>query len=186
MVYPIKGKKRKRYSHFIKDGANFLITKKVDILNSLVEVCDLHASRLHMAYLYVKPLSPFSGNMMSELQNAQISFVELLISRFTKLQDTLSSKLFPLILDFLEAEEKTRSFLDILHQMEKVDLLKSTKDWLAMRTLRNHLTQEYPNKPDLVADNLNKAIVSSCELLEYWTSLKPKVAMIREKWIQKL
>ena len=160
--------------------------KKIDILDSLVEVCDLHASKLHMAYLYVKPLSPFNGNMISELQNEQISFVELLISRFTKLQDTLGAKLFPLILDFLQAEEKTRSFLDILHQMEKFDLLESTQDWLAMRTLRNHLTHEYPDKQDLVADNLNKAIASSFELLEYWASLKPKVTMTRKKWIQEL
>lgn len=160
--------------------------KKINVLDSLVEVCDIHASRLHMPYLYVKPLSPFNGNTISRLQNEQISFVELLISQFTKLQDTLGSKLFPLLIDFLQAEEKPQSFLDILHQMEKFDLLESARDWIAMRTLRNHLTHEYPDKQDLVADNLNKAISSSFELLEYWTSLKIKVAIIREKWVKEL
>ena len=156
--------------------------KKISVLDSLIEICDIHASRLHMAHVHVAPLSPFDAKIISNLQDEQISFIELLISRFTKLQDVLGAKLFPLLLDFLQAEGRPQGFLDVLHQMEKLDLLESSKQWIAMRELRNHLTHEYPDNPDLVADNLNKSIKSSSELLEYWSLLKKKIEVIKKQW----
>lgn len=83
---------------------------------------------------------------MSHLTNEQIGFMELLISRFGKLQDTIGAKLFPLLLQFLQQKEENLSFLDVLHQLEKLNLLPNTKDWIDIGDLRNQLIHEYPDK----------------------------------------
>lgn len=156
--------------------------KKIELLDSLIETCDIHASRLNMACVHVIPLSPFNAKVLLKLKDEQISFIELLISRFTKLQDVLGSKVFPLLVGFLKGEEKLLSFLDVLHQMEKFNLLPSAKEWISMRELCNHLTHEYPDDPDFIADNLNKTIKASQDLLTYWATLKKNIASIKKEW----
>lgn len=55
-----------------------------------------------------------------------------------------------------------------------------------MRELRNHLTHEYPEHPDFMADNCNQAIQASQELLNYWEDLQKKAEKIKEEWIRQL
>lgn len=160
--------------------------KRLELLESLVHLCDTHASRLHMACTHISPLHPFNAKKMLALTDEQIGFMELLISRFGKLQDTIGAKLFPVLLQFLEQKEENLSFLDVLHKLEKLKLLPNAKNWIDIRDLRNQLTHEYPDNPQLMADNLNHALKSSQNLLNYWQFLREETIKIKEVWLKEL
>ena len=160
--------------------------KKIVLLSSYLDVCNTHASRLKMAYSHVKHLYPMEVGTFIRLKDDEIGFMELLINRFSKLQDVIGAKIFPILVDLSQPETKGSSFLDVLHQLEKLDLLPSSKLWIDMRELRNHLTHEYPEHPDFMARNCNQAIQTSQELLTYWEVLHKKAQKIKEEWNRQL
>jgi hypothetical protein len=160
--------------------------KNVLVLQSLVERCDIHALRLETACTQMTPYLPLKAEQISTLTVEQLNMMEMLLSRFGKLQDTLGAKLFPLLLQLSEEGEYDLSFLDKLHHLEKLRLLSSAKWWLKLRDLRNHLSHEYPDQPQLMADNVNQAVAASRELLEYWHNLREKVVYIKTQWLQEL
>jgi hypothetical protein len=63
------------------------------------------------------------------------------VSRFGRLQDTVGDKLLRAILNAL-AEPKGAA-IDNLDRAEKLGLIDSVDDWLAMRRLRNQMVHEY-------------------------------------------
>jgi uncharacterized protein with HEPN domain len=99
-------------------------------------------------------------------------YVELLISRLGKLQDTLGEKVFTLILTLLGETVTNKSFIDKLNKLEKLEILPSAQWWQELRQLRNILTHEYPDNPLFIAENLNKAIVQAAALLYFWENLQ--------------
>ena len=66
------------------------------------------------------------------------------------------------------------TFIDVANFLEKRDLLPSSYRWKDARELRNYLTHEYPNEPDIVAKNLNDCPEYIKELLDYWQFLRVK------------
>jgi len=71
--------------------------------------------------------------------------VEAFVGRFGRLQDTVGDKvgdkLLPLLLDALG--EKTSAAIDNLDRVERLELLQSADDWMAMRNLINQMIHEY-------------------------------------------
>ena len=67
--------------------------------------------------------------------------VEAFVGRFGRLQDTVGDKLLPLLLDTLG--EKTSSVIDNLDRAERLELIRSADEWMAMRNLRNQMVHEY-------------------------------------------
>lgn len=67
--------------------------------------------------------------------------VEAFVSRFGRLQDTLGDKLLPLLLNALG--EKSAAFIDNLDRAERLELIRSADEWMAMRSLRNQMIHEY-------------------------------------------
>ncbi|MBA3239026.1 MAG: hypothetical protein H0T62_11860 [Parachlamydiaceae bacterium] len=94
--------------------------------------------------------------------------------------------MFPLLLQLLEGNDGTLSFLDRLHHLEKLNLLSNAKWWLKLRDLRNHLTHDYPEEPQTMAENINQAVAASEELVKYWHSLRTKTIQIKKQWQQEL
>ncbi|OOG20801.1 hypothetical protein B1C78_16945 [Thioalkalivibrio denitrificans] len=78
--------------------------------------------------------------------------VEAFVSRFGRLQDTLGDKLLPLYLEVLG--EHLGAAIDNLDRAEKLGLIPSSDDWLAMRKLRNQMVHEYIEDPNTLADAL--------------------------------
>ena len=161
-------------------------TKSLSILQSLIEVSDIHAARLETACCHLLPIIPVTPERMAAFTDEQFGFSELLISRFGKLQDVIGSKIFPLLLEMSNQGRENLSFLDTLHRLEKLGLLPDAKEWIDMRELRNQLTHDYPNNPDLMADNLNKVFKAGKNLVRYWHGLKEKAEALRKKWAQEL
>lgn len=74
------------------------------------------------------------------------------MSRFGRLQDLLGDKLLPLYLDALG--ERIGPAIDNLDRAEKLGVIPSSDDWLAMRKLRNQMVHEYIEDPATLADAL--------------------------------
>jgi len=78
--------------------------------------------------------------------------VEAFVGRFGRLQDTVGDKLLPLLLAALG--EKISAAIDNLDRAERLGLLKSADDWMAMRNLRNQMVHEYVEDPLVLSSAL--------------------------------
>ena len=146
-----------------------------EMMQSLITIADLHADRLKKAMEHIAHLVPFQPTTVQNFSDNELSYVDMMTSRFTKLQDILGSKIFPLFLQCLQESKDGESFLDRLHKLEKLGILPSSKEWVAMRELRNHFTHEYPDNPGLMASNLNKAVESAHYLIAFWNKFKDEI-----------
>lgn len=97
---------------------------------------------------------PFSVERAEQLDSdpETAERVEAFVGRFGRLQDTLGDKLLPLLLAALG--ETTAAMIDNLDKAERLDLIDSADDWLAMRKLRNQMVHEYVEDPEILASAL--------------------------------
>jgi len=98
--------------------------------------------------------APFSVERAKQLDSdpEMAERVEAFVGRFGRLQDTLGDKLLPLLLAALG--ETPAATIDNLDKAERLDLINSADDWLAMRKLRNQMVHEYVEDPEILASAL--------------------------------
>lgn len=101
----------------------------------------------------------------------RLSKAEVLANRFAKLQSYMGDQLFPHLLEQLQENIDSTSFLDRLYMLEKLKLISSADNWKLFRELRNHLAHEYPENPSLQCAYMNELHKTSQELLGEWDSL---------------
>jgi hypothetical protein len=77
------------------------------------------------------------------------------VARFGRLQDTLGDKLLPELLACLG--ETLGPVIDNLDRAEKLGLMDSADQWLAIRKLRNRMVHEYVRDMQALANALNEA-----------------------------
>ncbi len=142
------------------------------ILNQEIKICDLHVSRIRLAIDRIQKLLPFTPQLLENLPLEQLGFLDIITGRFSKLQDTIGQKVFPLILEILQEDISKKSYLDRLYLLEKLGFLEKADYWVSLRNIRNALTHEYPDHPELIVKNLNQGIEACKGLLEYWEALK--------------
>ena len=80
---------------------------------------------------------------------------EAFVSRFGRLQDTLSDKLLPALLSALG--EKPATVIDNLDRAERLGWVASVNDWTTLRALRNQMVHEYVEDPRVLANALEAA-----------------------------
>ena len=78
--------------------------------------------------------------------------VEAFVGRFGRLQDTLGDKLLPAYLAALG--EEIGAVIDKLDRFERLGLIPSADDCLAIRKLRNQMVHEYIEDPAVLASAL--------------------------------
>lgn len=147
-------------------------------LPSIIAICDIHANRLQKALTHLNSHTPISQKFLNTLSDENLAYLELLTNRFTKLQDTIGAKIFPLILSLMQEDVPGPTFIDRLNLLEKIGILKKT-DWIELREIRNHITHEYPESPEVLVIYLNKAIDKSRNLIEFWNNLKTKIKLVQ-------
>lgn len=106
------------------------------------------AELLHLqqtdARLFNHPFNP--QELVSQLQDIDFSErVDAFVARFGRLQDLLGDKFLPAWLKAME--EGAGAALENLDRAEKLGLLSSADDWLAVRKLRNLMVHEYIDHP---------------------------------------
>jgi hypothetical protein len=73
-------------------------------LREYSDIADIHALRLKEALNEVIQLLPFTAQSFSEFTAQEVAFLDMLTTRFGKLQDVIGAKIFPLILQSLQEE----------------------------------------------------------------------------------
>jgi hypothetical protein len=143
----------------------------IELLAYELKICLIHLDRLKLALKKTEHLYPFTENIISNIPEEDLGYLELLTARLGKLQDTLGEKVFTLILKALGEPMENKSFIDKLNKLEKLEILPSVQWWQDLRKLRNILVHEYPDNPAFIADNLNTAFIQTKRLLVFWDSL---------------
>jgi len=106
----------------------------------------------------VKEDVPITSEDIGGLSNEQIDRIDLYLSRFSKLQDFITTKLFrSLARASLEDTSQDVSLIDTIRRMEKFGIIPSLEEWVVIRQLRNSVTHEYLTDNQEVADNINMA-----------------------------
>ncbi|MBL0319063.1 MAG: hypothetical protein IPP74_07220 [Alphaproteobacteria bacterium] len=70
-----------------------------EVLDSLLEIADIHTDRLIHALNELTPLMPASDHIISTLSYESSKPFEMFTSRLAKLQDILGAKIFPALLN---------------------------------------------------------------------------------------
>ncbi len=142
------------------------------LLNLFFETARIHQKRIEHSKEQIKKNYPLTPDSASNLDDKIFSHWEVLISRFSKLQDLLGAKIIPEVLNYIGEGSDQQTYIDRLNKLEKLEIIDSVKTWIELRTLRNHLAHEYPNAPDLTAEYLNQAYDKSSILIKAITDLE--------------
>lgn len=105
--------------------------------------------------------------------------VEAFVGRFGRLQDTVGDKLLPALLAALG--EHVGAAMDNLDRAERLGLIGSADDWLAMRNLRNQMVHEYVEDPDVLSSALQSGHDFVASMIEAANRMTTEVQ--RRGWI---
>jgi hypothetical protein len=126
--------------------------------------CERHVHHLSHALTSLTAILPLTGEKFEQLDDEQTQDIDQLILRFTKLQDTMGTRLFPALLEYLEEPYRDRPMLDKLNHLEKLRFIDSVQQWQSIRDIRNRFAHEYPDDPDKNAAHINLACEAAIEL----------------------
>jgi len=122
------------------------------------------AESLRDSSIKSKKLFPITENELNNISKEDWELLELLIGRFSKLQDMLGSKIFRGIID-LDFEE-AGSMRDTINKMEKKYIINDVSDWVLLRKTRNDIIHEYVPRGEKAAETLNNVFLLTPALLE--------------------
>lgn len=145
--------------------------QKSTLLQTL-EICDLHQKRMKFAIEQLRDIFPLDEKSYNELTEHDISIIDQMIYRFSKLQDTMGSRLFIQTLGILEEDYSDKPFIDILIRLEKLGLIQDYQEWIKMREIRNQLAHEYPSEVKEIIDSLNLLFSSTEKISKIYADLK--------------
>src|SRR6056297_1844716 len=129
--------------------------EKRDKLNEAVLLCTIHSERMSFAWEKIKTHFPLDREKYLRLEPEELSFIDQLIFRFSKMQDSMGGKLFPAILENLGENVKGSPFIDQLVKLEELNIIPDADEWMLLRETRNIVTHEYPFITDEVVQGLN-------------------------------
>jgi hypothetical protein len=116
--------------------------------------CNQHKQKLLISSKRLESLMPMSVDRYNALSAEESSFVDQMIFRFSKLQDTMGEKLFPALLEIMGEEVKSKPFIDRLNRIEELGLVYKN-EWMDLRKDRNEIAHEYSFNKDEVVDGIN-------------------------------
>ena len=143
-------------------------------LNEVIKIADIHVNRIKMAVDNLKDIFPLDEDKVENLSTEELLFLELLTSRFAKLQDLIGQKIIDEFL--ISKEEKIDSYtmIDKLNKLERIGIIANMQVWKGMRETRNHISHEYPDHPEIKARYLNKLFELTPKLLEILDRIKAR------------
>ncbi len=84
-----------------------------------------------------------------QADDGAIEAIDQFVLRFLKTVDAATRRLFPAVMAHLGEHEDGMSLIDVLNRLEKLGWIVRAGDWRAARDLRNRLTHDYPEAPEL-------------------------------------
>ena len=145
---------------------------KIDKLSEAVKLCEIHFERMNYAFQKVVHHFPLKEEVYKQLNYDDLSYLDQLIFRFSKLLDSMGNRLFPAILENLEEDIEGKPFIDLLTKMEKLNLIENHRLWLKLRETRNLVTYEYPFFAPEIIEGLNLLVEQANVLEKIWNNLR--------------
>jgi hypothetical protein len=134
-------------------------------LDAIIFECKTHSLRITKALKNVEEMFPLSPKNYTALNDESIEHIDQLVYRFTKLQDALGAKLFPLVVSFLREDSRTLTIIDVLNELEKREIIHSAEEWMALREIRNQIAHDYENDPENGSYYLNAIFTQATDLV---------------------
>lgn len=144
-------------------------------LSDYIRFADLHAQKLALMLQALNNLPSITGDYLKNPKPiTESGLLDGTILRFTALQDMIGSKIFPIVIELLQEDDK--SLIDKLNKLEKIEYIPNANWWVDLRSLRNQLSHDYHDDYESIANDFNQLIIQSKELLVFWTNFKAKIA----------
>ena len=138
-------------------------------LSQVSEELEIHFKRIDALLPELQGYIPFKESDFENIE--KIKTIDSFIYRFTKIQDRMGEKFFPLVLAELYEYKRTMALIDVLHRLEKLELLSSSDKWIEYRKLRNVLTHEYPDNEDEIIEAINLSIEAYVDMKEIYYAM---------------
>lgn len=132
--------------------------------------CERHVNKIQTAKKQISENMPLTVQSYKQLNDVEESFIDQLIFRFSKLQDTLGEKLFPSILLLSGEDIKRKTFIDILNRLEELEIVERI-EWLSLREIRNDIAHEYSNNVEQVVDSITSVYAASDQIIKIYDSI---------------
>lgn len=99
--------------------------------------------------------------------------VNSFLFNYIKIQDKIGAKLFKnLLYSLKELDDFSIPMIDVLHLLEKLDIISSIDEWDKLREIRNILTHEYPFDIEERIGNIELSLESFNILLSLFNNIK--------------
>jgi len=141
-------------------------------LERLFIECDTHQARMMSAHQKIQHKLPLQPASYLQLNEENITYIDQFLFRYAKLQDAIGERLFKGMLILLQEEVEHVPFLDILNKLEKLNLIASAEKWQELREIRNAISHEYDDSPELMVQVLNATFLSTEVLIDTYDGLK--------------
>ncbi len=112
-----------------------------------------HIAKIESVKNLLDSCMPLSLEHFKNLSERELDKLDVLVFRFSKLQDLLGQRVFKNILEYSGFDTHI-SFVKILSELERESLLEVDR-WRALRDARNTIAHEYPNEEDIMIDEIN-------------------------------
>jgi len=127
-------------------------------------LCDF-LQRIDEAYEDIQSIISLDADKYKNLDRHAVQALDQYLFRFSKLQDTMGDKVFPLIIQMYEQNSQRHPFVDVLNKLEKLGFISSTKEWLNLRQIRNVIAHQYDDEPQEMSQAINN-IVNQKEIIK--------------------
>ena len=112
-----------------------------------------HIAKIESVKRALDNVMPLDIESFYELLETEQDKLDVLVFRFSKLQDLLGRKIFRAILEY-SGFDINISFVKILSELEKESLLDVDR-WVSLRDVRNAIAHEYPNEEENMIEEIN-------------------------------
>jgi hypothetical protein len=135
-------------------------------MNEILKISNIHADKINLAILRLEYIFPLNKEKVESFSEQEMMAIELLISRFAKLQDYIGRILINEVLKKAGDYDERFTMIDKINKLEKLRIIESAEIWHAMREARNHVSHEYPDEPSLTARYLNQIFDFAPKLID--------------------
>jgi len=156
-----------------------LMNKYQENLESIFQECDKHIIRINKASEVIQSKMPLSINIYNKLEDGDVATIDQFLFRFSKLQDTIGSRLFSNILLYLGEDIKSLSMIDRLNRLEQIKVLGSKVVWQDLRELRNELSHQYEQDSLQSLTFINEIFSKHNQLLAIYKQIKDYYLKVR-------
>lgn len=147
----------------------------MNTLQEILKIAEIHAKRIAYAMDRLSKLFPISPSAVENISEQDFLFIELLTTRFSKLQDFIGAKLVDAFLDSQGELTYNMTMIDKINKLERLAIIDDATLWSRMREVRNHLAHEYPDHPEITAKYLNQVFELAPQLLTFLKNIKQKI-----------